>query len=245
MEKLYITQWHGIEFSEFTQYDNNSIADYKFYNKFYDAFFEKYSSFDDLSPQWVESRKNSIKLLLTNLNNCKKVLSIGCGIGYLEKEVALKFDGDIIAIEPSFKSLKWIKSNEKVNVIEGFFPTDMPDNINPMEIDLAYIASIDYIFTDDEYISFLKNILNYGIKELLIVDVGLIADTKNKIKGLIRNILAFLGVKKYKNDNGQWIGYRRTFQEQYTLVKQAGFKRVEHGFFNNDIPYIKAYKEDI
>ena len=88
----------------------------------------------------------------TLFKNKKNVLSIGCGIGFIENNLVEKWNnGNYYLIEPSKVSLNWAKENKTLKIFPGYFPsalTDFP------RIDLAYCIAIDYVFNEGEYIKF-------------------------------------------------------------------------------------------
>ena len=51
-----------------------------------------------------------------------RILSIGCGVGYVEDQLCYKKDHiEIIGIEPGTDVTKWV--NKKVIVLHGLFPS--------------------------------------------------------------------------------------------------------------------------
>lgn len=64
MIRFYQTEWFGIPFDSFASLSFFSLADGTFYEKFYDAFFEKFTGYDALPEQWQAINENTPRLLL-------------------------------------------------------------------------------------------------------------------------------------------------------------------------------------
>lgn len=55
-----------------------------FYHKFYEKFFSKYDCFDDLDEDWLDKKTEVVDLLDGLSAPNSKLLSIGCGLGFIE-----------------------------------------------------------------------------------------------------------------------------------------------------------------
>src|SRR3989304_3235193 len=108
MRKLYQREWFGIDFSSFANLDPRNIADGSFYDKFYDKFYRNFSSYDELPQEWRLSKKQVADFILSQTNNNDRLLSIGCGNGYIEY-LLWREGRNIIAVEPSLKSTRFLE----------------------------------------------------------------------------------------------------------------------------------------
>ncbi len=90
MRKFWQTEWFGIKFNSFIKLSPAVQANEEFYTKFYQEFFVKYKSYEELPEKWRHGKKQLAKFIYENIKNKKNILSIGCGIGYIENEI-LKF----------------------------------------------------------------------------------------------------------------------------------------------------------
>ena len=158
-------------------------------------------------------------------------MSIGCGIGYLENEINLDFKGKLIGIEPSNSSCNFMRKNANVECLNGFFPGVFKNNNE--HFDFAYMGAIEYVFNDLEYKSFLKSIVDYGIKDLLVISVSHYNPVRHRMKEFIKKILIKIGVYEPVAEKGQFWGYMRTRSEHIRLMKQAGFKKISTRYCNN------------
>ena len=125
MEKIYQRQWHGINFNSFAEISENHMAGSKFYEKFYETFFKKFKSYDDLDKLWVKEKLDCIQILEKSkkFNKTAKILSIGCGIGIIEKELIKKGFSNIEVTEVAAQPLVWLKEYLPANKMHiGFFP---------------------------------------------------------------------------------------------------------------------------
>jgi SAM-dependent methyltransferase len=234
VKKFYQTDWFNIQFNMFTRMRSSKLADQKFYDEFYDEFHKNYNSYDDLPETWKNHKKILINYIFDAIQDKKKVLSIGCGIGYIEDQLSKsQWSGNLTAIEPSIKASKWLKANMSITLIHGYFPIAL-EKISPF--DLAYISYVDYVFDNDMYIQFLTSVKNYPINDFLLIGASVYNPTLNvRFKDIIKSILSAFGFF-----NQQFWGYQRTIQEHLHLFEQVGFKNIDFGKLENDIYWIRA-----
>ncbi len=235
MIKMYQKEWHGIEFNSFTKCDEKNIATAEFYDKFYKIFFQKFNNLTELDKGWINSKDEVANQLIEYIQNKKNILSIGCGIGVVEKLLVNSLpEINLTAIEPSSNTTKWIE-DARIILKEGYFPNIMKDD--NIVFDLVYANAIDYVFNNAEYLKFLESIVKYGIKEFYMISVSYYKPSiKLSAKQCIKKILNLLGKYNY----GQFWGYVRTIEEQKNLLKQAGFSDIELVSQSDDTIIIKA-----
>lgn len=235
--RFYQYSWHGIEFSEVGQSSTDLPTKY-FYDQFYKKFYEKHESFEDLDENWKTYKFKIAKELANILVDKSSILSIGCGIGYVENELT-KFNQNlqITAIEPSGNAVKWIKSNPRIVTQVGYFPNCIP---HQHKFDLVYANNIEYVFSDKEYASFLQSVVEFGITDFLVITsanynlwVG--------AKLFLKRVLQFLSTSDVVN-RGQLWGYLRTKRQHIKLLRQAGFTTTKLTKFDNNTLFIRAKK---
>ena len=235
MIRLFQSEWHKIKFNSFIICSQKKIADEKFYNSFYSEFFNKFNSFDDLDESWICYKKDIAKQILKQSDSKMNILSIGCGIGIVEKYlIEQRQNINITAIEPSANTSQWIADIPRISLYYGYFPDVLKSNV---KFDLAYANCIDYVFEDKQYLEFLKSIVNYGIKEFLTISVSYYKPSfKLYLKESVKDILGLFGLYQ----RGQFWGYLRTIEEQINIMKEAGFNNVLLVYQSDNTIIIKA-----
>jgi len=111
MIKLYQTEWQEIKFSDIMDVSSTELPDAEFYNNFYRALFEKYNGYDDLDSNWRQNKDEISDWIADKLHDRSCVLSVGCGLGYIEQYLHKKY-GDHIKLHVSdFSSvaINWLK----------------------------------------------------------------------------------------------------------------------------------------
>ena len=58
-----------------------------FYSAFYSELFKKYGGFNDLPTKWKNDKEGIAKEIIKLLRPYKNALSVGCGLGFIEKEI--------------------------------------------------------------------------------------------------------------------------------------------------------------
>jgi hypothetical protein len=110
--------------------------------------------------------------------------------------------------------------------------------VTKQTFDFAYANGIDYVFNQKEYQVFLKSVIDYGIRDFLVISSSSYG-LKNTLKQFIKRILEFTGVRK-KQDKGQFWGYLRSAGEQKQALIQAGFKNITISKSDKDTLFIRA-----
>lgn len=220
MRRQYQKSWHGIDFDEIKTSSVNEIADIYFYDCFYEEFFKKFLSYDDIPKSYVEQKSTVVDFLSNKISNSKEVLSIGCGVGIVEKLLIdrLTDQTKITGVEPSNSALKWLKSEDRINVLHGYFP-DALEKSKPI-FDFGYARAIEYIFDQEQYVAFLRAVLDYGFKEFTVLSVSPDRTSFEFVtKELIKDILA----KMWLYNKGKFWGYLRTEKDHRDAFNKAGF----------------------
>jgi len=164
--------------------------------------------------------KNKIaKIIMKEISNKSDILSIGCGLGIVEKYLVKHMPNiNLTAIEPSLNAIKWIKHYRRINIKNGYFPEVLDSKI---KFETGYANCVDYVFNNEEYDAFLKSVVQYGIKEFLIISVSYYFPSfKIYIKEIFKNF--FIKMRLYKQY--QFFGYQRSIKEQFDALQKAGFK---------------------
>ncbi|HAR63211.1 MAG: hypothetical protein DKM50_08355 [Candidatus Margulisiibacteriota bacterium] len=236
MKKMYLKEWFTIKFADFTTLDRNNIADNSFYDKFYTSFFSRYLSFQELPWEWREEKREVAEFILQNTQVHTSILSIGCGIGYVEYLLG-KVGRDITAIEPSEKACKFLDGYSTTKLFHGYFPQcfSQPTQCN---YDLAYMVYVDYVFSDKELLYFLNKIIASGIKDFILIATRRYNRKSYRLlaKELVKDILAACNAY----NPGQFWGYLRKPSELICLFHLSGFNKIEHGHLHNGLFWIRG-----
>ena len=236
MIKLYQNQWHGIDFKSFSKCDSKNIASKNFYDNFYKIFFKKFKSFNDLDKSWISYKNKIASIILKEIGAKTNILSIGCGIGIVERYLHENLSNiKLTAIEPSSNVSRWIQHLDRINIKDGYFPEILN---NKSKFDIAYANGIDYVFNKQEYEKFLKSVVDYGIKELIIVSVSYyLPSFKIFIREFIKNFLVKINL--YFKEMQFW-GYMRSYNEHLASMKKVGFNSISLIYKSDNTIIIKA-----
>jgi hypothetical protein len=245
MMKTYCYEWFGIKFNSFAVPSHRKLADAKFYNEFYNEFYNRFQSYAELPESYRKSKNEIADFLFEIVKNKNKILSIGCGNCYVEQRLSnlllenseqlIKFGQIITAIDPGIKlSSIWLKA-QNVKLLKGYFPDDLEIR---EKFDVGYASNIDYAFTDELYLKFLKSTVDFGIKDFILTDI--ITPPSLPISVLIKNIIKDLLSDLNLYEPRQFWGYLRTINEHEAFLRKAGFSHIEVGEFNNGNKYLRA-----
>ena len=235
MKKFYQDEWHEIYFKDFAEPSLN-LPEKSFYNTYYDIFFKKYNNFNQLEPGWVSYKIEIANFIKSIINDGDNILSIGCGVGIVEDFLVKSMDSlKITALEPSINATKWIRDIPNISLVDGYFPEALNKKI---DFNLAYANNIDYVFNEEEYESFLKSVIEYGIKDFLVI-TSANYNLKTALSLSIKSTLGSLKIIK-KLSEGQFWGYLRTKKEHKKALLDAGFKDIEMLKLGKDTIIIKA-----
>jgi len=215
----------------------NEIAGKEFYDQFYNVFFSRYGSFEDLDDYFVNYKLYVAKYLEKSIVSSKAsaVLSIGCGIGIVENYLVNNSNLNIVAIEPSDNVSKWLRGNPAISLCDGYFPGCLPAG---SKFDFVYANGIDYVFNESEYQEFLKSIIEFGVKDFLVVSSSVYGAVEI-FKSYLKHLLKIVGIMD-QDDFGQFWGYMRSSREQKDAMHQAGFSRVNLVKGKNNVLFIHA-----
>lgn len=243
MKKFYQKEWHKIPFYTFTEPREDKLAGADFYKKFYKEFFNKYKSIEELDSNWLKLKKDISVLIMKNTNPKNKVLSVGCGLGVIEKEMQKNDYHNIFLTEVSDLSLKWVSDSFKGKIFIGEFPGCIPDN---MVFDTILLVGIEYFFNNKEFQNFLtdvKKLLNENGKCIFISCSFYGENLLSFIKSFInnqRNYLSELVSKPAGFKKKQFWGYMRTPKELKKIFYNAGMKIMTDGICKS-YPKWKTY----
>ena len=235
MKKFFETEWHKIPFNSFSNTSRKKLPDSNFYNKFYKIFFEKYNGYQDLDNKWIILKNETAEWLSTNINAGDRVLSVGCGIGYIETYLYSKFNKnyelDVFDFAPT--AFKWLINEFPATRIH----VEDYNNIHG-KYNLVYFSAVDYAMNTNDFIELLKiyssKLTDSG--SIILVSASFLKSEKDLfylVKGYIKDFIISCKLM-IKKPSVQFWGWKRTQNEYRNLLRNAGFNKYEDGFIETD-----------
>ena len=247
MRRFYQESWHGIPFTRISHLSFFRLAGSKFYSTFYEELFRRYANWDALPQQWRETKKIDARWLILRLADIEarrvdrdkplRVLSIGSGVGYMEKILVDEMPGlELYVNEPSTVGLKWLRCCVAADRIYiGRPPLCLPSDVY---YDMIYLSAVDYGISSREFGYLLGELRAQLIPggELVCLSASLLEEDSfigslvNWLKICIRAVLHYSGVRRQ-----QFWGWRRTRREYGLLLSQAGFCEISDGWLDDGL----------
>ncbi len=244
MRRFYQESWQGIPFTSFSHISFFHLAGPKFYSPFYETLFRRYKDWNDLPARWRLSKTKDaewlarkIRALMAGRNDDKpcRVLSIGSGVGFMEKTLLEKDPSiELHVNEPSTVGMKWLRRVIPAeHIYIGLPAVSLPSDIT---YDMIYLSAVDYGMSNRDFLHLLE-ILRAQLApdgEIVCISASLLEEDSfigsfvNAIKIFLRGILHFLGVRRQ-----QFWGWRRTRAEYHKLLNQADFRDIQDGFLDD------------
>jgi SAM-dependent methyltransferase len=236
MRRFFQTEWQNIYFAENLKTNSNVLPDSDFYNKFYTLLFKKYSNYNSLSNSWRMLKGEISDWLQSNISDGDNILSIGCGIGYVEHKLWLRNKNkiDLHVHDYASDSLFWLRQIMPEKCIHDSVQS-MELNLKSIKFDLIYLVAVDYALTNTELIKLfikLKKSLKVDGRLLLVsasfLDESSILQLLNSVKSVIKFLLDKLGLY----NRGQFWGWLRSSADYRIIMTSAGFKSIDQGFIH-------------
>ena len=237
MRRMYQCEWHGIEFSSLAGCSSRRLADAAFYVAFYEKFFARYRNWEDLSPTWRRGKELCAERVLSVAGPRSTVLSIGCGLGYMEYFLrARSADTDIYLHEVAPSAWNWIRGEFAVDhLLLGEIPACLPAEAR---FDVAYLCAVEYALDDEALVHLLaslRSVLRPRGRLLMIsasfqptasTAVEHVRAVARGVKDVVAAALDAAGLRS----RGQFWGWMRTREQLRALMRSAGYRDVEDGF---------------
>lgn len=225
--KLFQTHWHDIYFKDLgIPLSVELLPTVEFYNKYYLEFFKKNKNFSDMSAEWRNNKNATANFLAAEIKNNSKVLSYGCGLGYIEiKLSSLRPDLFIEAYDYSSSSSKWLKQHRANNL---FFIDYYSRNF----YDSIILVQVLYSIPHKDAVELLKSLFMRlsTNAELIIINTSSCRD-ENSLNFKFRNIFFLQNLIKLKNlimklifskSNSQFWGWNRNNAAYISMIEEAG-----------------------
>lgn len=243
MKVIYEKEWFGIPFESFYVCDSKKLPGPHFYQRFYDVLFEKYKDWESLEYVWSYNKRETAKFILDRIPSKGNILSVGCGIGVIEKYL---YESGVRGLEIqdiSESSMRWIRGIlPERNIHVGIFPQCLDSD---KLFDYVFLSTVDYNFDQDDWVNTLRAVRCKlrGEGRCLVVSPNYERpgwhywEIKNNFKVLIKKILSIF--KLYQL--GQFWGWRRSREEFEAAMTAAGFVNLEQGIQNLGSGNLEVY----
>lgn len=245
MRRFYQESWQGIPFTTFAHTRFFHLADAKFYAVFYEELFRRYQNWNDLPAVWRANKRKDANWLAARLEKrlatmqpgeSVRVLSIGSGVGYMERVLLEDMPGrlDLYVNEPSTVGMKWLR---RLLPGDRIFIGPPPDCLSPdITYDMIYLSAVDYSIPTPRFLRMLEQIrhlLRPGgevvcLSASLLEEETPVASFVNFVKNCIRGVVHYLGVRRQ-----QFWGWRRTREEYQEAFTSCGYSNVEDGWLDD------------
>jgi hypothetical protein len=235
LRRTYQREWHRIPFRTFTEESSTRLADAAFYAAFYKVFFDRYTSPEQLDPEWLTVKREVVDFLRARpeIRTSSRILSIGCGLGLIERWLAEAGYEHIEINEISREPLRWINGSiDESRVHIGFFPQCVqPDRM----YDVILLGGVDGVFDQRRLRDLLAAVhgrLHPGGHCVLLSwsyqssrsPLGVAQDA---LKDGLKAALDRLGLRP----RGQLWGFVRSPGQLRSVLRAAGFSVVAEGLF--------------
>ncbi len=253
MRRFYQESWQGIPFSAFTHVSFFHLANSKFYASFYEELFRRCGSWECLPADWRHGKDKGAEWLAAQIRGqcallypeynvhgdkeecasvTPRVLSIGRGVGYLEKALLDRMPHmELHVNEPTTAGLRWLRECiPPQRIYIGSPSTCLPSDI---KYDVIYLSAVDYSIASAELAFAMRELcgqLKPGgriicISASLLEEDSAVGRLVNAFKIGVRAVLHLFDLRRQ-----QFWGWRRTRAEYHTLFNDAGVKDVQDGW---------------
>lgn len=235
MKKFYQTEWQSISFFSVHRLSSTTLAGPEFYNAFYRTLFAKYPNYDALDADWRRTKDEISDWLAATLPDGCRVLSVGCGLGYMEQRLWRKHGNRIELHVQDYASegIRWLRQVLPADRIHDG-GREVCTQSEEDNYDLIYLSAVDYALPDDDLIGLLTELrsrLRNG-REIMIISASFLDDSFGQqiirsVKEPVKWVLETIGLRH----RGQFWGWMRSKGEYQNIMRAAGLASVTDGFF--------------
>jgi len=247
MKKFYQTEWQNIPFSGFAKLSHTTLAGPEFYNAFYRAVFEKYQGYEDLDPGWRLNKIDLTDWLAGHFHEGDRVLSVGCGLGYMEARLWQRHGDriDFHVYDYAADAHCWLKQVMPEDHIH--FAGEQQDMA--LTYDYIYLCAVDYAMADFELVQLITQLKErlHEKGQIILISASFLPESngfgiasflKETTKTILRRLMG--------RQKGQFWGWMRTRAEYRNLMQASNLASIKDGFFETEHQqtyWIKGTKE--
>lgn len=225
MKRMWQSDWFGIKFTDLTRPNPLVRANSNFYDKLYTRLFDIYDNYDQLPDNWKQEKKKSAQWIRLKLDTGSSILSVGCGIGAIEKAlIDLGISPNRITVtDTSEKSLSWIRDELPYqHTLVGEIPACIPEG---KTYDAVILSAVEYALNNAQLLGLLASIndlLNVNGK-LLLISASVMNDHLSMFS-IIKSYLYLLFHSIAKKEMPQFWGFERRPDEIISLLVTSGYE---------------------
>jgi SAM-dependent methyltransferase len=241
MRPYHEREWHGIEFAAFATVSSHQLADVRFYDAFYRELFRRYRGYDELDEGWRRRKQERARWIGARLPPGARVLSIGCGIGYMEHCLQQDRGGgiELHVHEPAAAALSWLRCElpeNRIHVAAG-------DAAKHAPFDVVYLSALDYALPQPAMIALLaeqRAQLRAGgtcliVSASFLPDASWIRRVRDRAGDGLRWFLEWTRIRH----RGQFWGWMRSRADYQELFRASGYAGITDGFI--ETPHQRTY----
>jgi SAM-dependent methyltransferase len=241
MKPVFVKSWLGISLDLVDGFSIKELPGEEYYQNVYKKFFNKYNHWDDLDSNWIEDKRDIARFIQSRIKAKSRVLSIGCGLGMVEKILLDSGCTGLEIIETIEEPLQWIKPllpEQSVHV--GKFPNGFGSGD---KFDLIYLVDVDSYFNQKDWVIFLGEIRKYLNDDgrCLVITHSFqetrISEAIIWVKEGVKKILSFFNCYQL----GRFMGWRRRRKEYFQAMELAEFENLKEGILDSVTKFSKVY----
>ncbi len=224
------TDWHGIAFSKLgVKLSATRLASAEFYTAFYKSLLSKYQDYCDLPEHWLKVKKTTAEAIAKEIAPHASILSYGCGLGYIEKELcSMRKDVHISAFDFADNASSLMKPlPSEISFISHL--------ANDSKFDLVYLCQVLYAIPFLEGIALLSKLRCHLKENGVIILIGSSIDSAENGDFFSDHSWRILDLAKpyiyfffgwIKNDTQFW-GWKRNNARHEEMLCRAGFRVIK------------------
>jgi SAM-dependent methyltransferase len=226
-------EWHNIKFKNLDiTLSADKLASSDFYSSFYTKLFSTYKNAESLPPDWLINKTATAEAIEKEIGQNAAVLSYGCGLGFVEKQLArFRPDLSITAFDFAETAARWIK-RDLYNIT---YTRTVQDGD---KYEVIYLCQVLYALSFSDSVDLLKSLSKHlkNNGKLILINTS-ITDEENRevklqksvkqklstqLKALIRTIYRFI----FPTKKIQFWGWERNNDRYIEIATAAGLKQI-------------------